>query len=447
MIPCCIRRRFLLLAQKIPQYHQNRFKCSAETSDDSSDQTSLLMRLCADRYYVSPGVFHSRTCTYGPLGTELKKNIHEQWWTSVVRSRAEVLGINTSLYGGTCQEPVRIVNCGAIQEILNQNSFTKEEATQKIQKLLQDSVPVRTSLLQGALQQYIQALELVNRKLPFGLAEIGWCHRPDEQLRHAPFCSSEVTESLLVWFCSPRTSSQWMDFWARQRLQWWRKFALGPSDFSMCDVVDEELKEGAARGIKVLYKFPWGPETLETLWSLGDSHLLKTHQGTGTKLRCRDGRKSVVPHVISISGNMDLGMLSYLFNSLQLLKKTDRNMKLYQRTALKLHPTLTPVKVALDMGRGSNLELRQVCEGLLQEFLDAGISTWPGYLGTMLSSLENLHTKYDEMGVLFTVMVSESTLKNGLLLIRNRDTTIRETMHISEIKHFLLKYISASDNL
>ncbi|XP_051532427.1 DNA polymerase subunit gamma-2, mitochondrial isoform X3 [Myxocyprinus asiaticus] len=385
MFPCCIRRRFLLLVQKMPQYHQNRFKCSAETSDDSSDQTSLLMRLFADRYYISPGVFHSKTCTYGPLGTELKKNIHEQWWTSVVRSRAQVLGINTSLYGGTCEEPVRIVNCGAIQEILNQNSFTKEEATQKIQKLLQDSVPVRTSLLQGALQQYIQALELVNRKLPFGLAEIGWCHRPDEQLRHAPFCSSEVTESLLVWFCSARTSSQWMDFWARQRLQWWRK--------------------------------------------------------------CRDGRKSVVPHVISISGNMDRGMLAYLFNSLQLLKKTDRNMKLYQRTVLKLHPTLTPVKVALDMGRGSNLELRQVCEGLLQEFLDAGISTWPGYLGTMPSSLEILHTKYDEMGVLFTVMVSESTLKNGLLLIRNRDTTIRETMHISEIKHFLLKYISASDNL
>lgn len=27
---------------------------------------------------------------------------------------------------------------------------------------------------------------------------------------------------------------------------------------------------------------------------------------------------------------------------------------------LKLHPTLTPVKVALDMGRGSSSELRQV---------------------------------------------------------------------------------------
>lgn len=51
------------------------------------------------------------------------------------------------------------------------------------------------------------------------------------------------------------------------------------------------------------------------------------------------------------------------------------------------------------------------------------------------------------MGVLFTVMISESTLENGLLLVRGRDTTVRETMHISEIRQFLLKYISATENV
>ncbi|XP_016360958.1 DNA polymerase subunit gamma-2, mitochondrial [Sinocyclocheilus anshuiensis] len=439
----CIRRRLQFLGEKLPRYQRNISKYN--TRDDSCDKTSLLKQLCADRYYISPEAFHTRTCTYGPLGTELKKNIIEQW-TSAVRSRAYVFGITTSVQSRMCEESVRIVNVGALQEIINQDSLSKKEASQKIQTLMKDSVSVRTSLLQGALQQYIQALELVNRTLPFGLAETGLCHHSDSQLRHSSGCSFEVTESSLVWFCSPRTSSQWMDYWAHQRLQWWRKFALGPSDFDMCNVVDEELKEGTSHGVKVLYKFPWGSETLETLWSLGDTLLLKTHQGTYTKLQCRDGRKSVVPHVISVSANVDRGMLAYLFNSFQLLKKTDNKQKLHQRMVLKLHPTLTPVKVALDMGRGSSSELRRVCEGLFQEFLEAGISTWPGYLDTMSLSLENLHTKYDEMGVLFTVMVSESTLKSGLLLVRNRDTTIRETMHISEIKCFLLKYLSASEN-
>ncbi|XP_026117676.1 DNA polymerase subunit gamma-2, mitochondrial isoform X2 [Carassius auratus] len=391
----CIRRRLWFLSEKLPRFRLNISRYN--TRDDSYDKTSLLMQLCADRYYISPEAFHTRTCTYGPLGTELKKNIIEQW-TSAVRSRAFVFGITTSVQS-TCEESLRMVNIGAFQEIFNQESLSKKEAHQKIETLMKDSVSVRTSLLQGALKQYIQALGLVNRTLPFGLAETGLCHHSDSQLGHSSGCSFEVTKSSLVWFCSPRTSSQWMDYWAHQRLQWWRKFALGPSDFEMCNVGDEELKEGTSHGVKVLYKFPWGSETLETLWSLGDTLLLKTHQGTCKKLQ-----------------------------------------------VLKLHPTLTPVKVGLDMGRGSSSELRQVCDGLFQEFLEAGISTWPGYMDTMSLSLENLHAKYDEMGVLFTVMVSETTLKGGLLLVRNRDTTIRETMHISEIKLFLLKYMSASEN-
>lgn len=51
------------------------------------------------------------------------------------------------------------------------------------------------------------------------------------------------------------------------------------------------------------------------------------------------------------------------------------------------------------------------------------------------------------MGVLFTVVINENTLESGLLQVRSRDTTIKETMHISEIKNFLLRYISAADNI
>ncbi|KAF5897777.1 DNA polymerase subunit gamma-2, mitochondrial, partial [Clarias magur] len=244
-----------------------------------------------------------------------------------------------------------------------------------------------------ALAQYIPSLELMNRKLPFGLAETGLCYQPEDyDDSDAIGCSSEVTEASLAWFCSHRTSSQWLDYWTRQRLQWWRKFALGPSDFSVCDVRDDELNEGALRGAKVLYKFPWGTETLETLWMRGDNELLRSHTGSQAGLQCRDGKRLVVPHVISLSANVDRGLLAVLFNSLQHIEKVDSKQRLHQRTVLKLHPALAPVKVALDMGKGSTSELRQVCEGLLQELLEVGISAWPGYMDTTLSSVEKLHT-------------------------------------------------------
>ncbi|XP_066521441.1 DNA polymerase subunit gamma-2 [Hoplias malabaricus] len=420
----CVRKRLVLLSREKLKQQQWR---------NQSGGSFLELQ-----HYIQnkPGL-------YGPLGTELRRNVLQQWWTAVVSSKPNVFGISAR-HSSECLDTLKIVDKKALDELEN---LPENELREGLARISQHSQGLRTGLLHGALEQYVPSLQLINRKLPFGLAETGVCFRPEPALSDTIGCSSEVTETSLVWFCSPRTSSQWLDYWARQRLQWWRKFALGPSDFSMCDVMSEELREGASRGVKVLYRFPSGSETLETLWSLGDTELLRRHHGSRAKLQCKDGRKSIVPHILLVSANMDRGVLAFLSNSLQHVQKVDSKQRLHQRKVLKLHPTLAPVKIALDMGRGSTSELRQVCEGLLQEFLEAGISAWPGYMDTAPSSLESLHAKYDEMGVLFTVMISESTLENGLLLVRNRDTTIRETMHISEIRQFLLKYISAAENI
>jgi len=48
------------------------------------------------------------------------------------------------------------------------------------------------------------------------------------------------------------------------------------------------------------------------------------HQG-------RDGRKSVIPHVLSVSGNLDQGALAYLFDSLQLAENPLTTKKNSQR--------------------------------------------------------------------------------------------------------------------
>ncbi|KAM3864724.1 DNA polymerase subunit gamma-2 [Diretmus argenteus] len=424
-----------------------RGRCStAGSPGDDSDQTGTLLQLCADRHYISPGQTHRESfhrgtsCGYGPLGTELRRNLLDQWWYSVTRSRAQVFGISSlssrsrdGAAGGT----VKTVDAESVNRIPDLEEMSKEQLLQEVKVLLRRAPSLRTGFLQGALEQYVPSLELVNRKLPFGLAETGLCFQPSD----GSGCPAEVMQTSLVWFCSPGSSSQWLDHWARHRLRWWRKFALGPSDFSSSDVPEDELGVEASRGVRIVYRFPWGQEPLETLYSRGEL------KGGVAKLQGRDGRKPVVPHVVSVTGNVDRGVMAYLYNSLQQLKREDGKQKLQQRKVLKLHPVLAPVKVALDMGRGATMELRRVCDGLLQEFLEARISAWPGYLETIPTSLQQLNDKYDEMGVLFTVVIGENTLESGLLQVRSRDTTIKETIHISEIKNFLVRYISAADNI
>ncbi|XP_008290038.1 DNA polymerase subunit gamma-2, mitochondrial [Stegastes partitus] len=447
-------RRVLSRRLSVIKTKQSTRRCCSSSSIEDVDQAGTLLQLCVDRHYVSPGqpnveLFQrGMCCSYGPLGTELRRNLLDQWWHSVTGSRAQVFGLNTLSSSSSRDRAadgggqLRMVESEHLKQLLDRQELSKEQLIQEVRMLLQRSPSVRTNLLQGALEQFVPSMELVNRKLPFGLAETGLCLQPSR----GSGCPAEVTQTSLVWFCSPRTSSQWLDHWTRQRLRWWRKFARSPSDFSSSEVPEEELEEPASRGVRIIYHFPWGPESLETLWSRGNSELLHTHQGVRSKLQPRGGQKSI-PHVVSVTGNMDRGMMAFLSNSLQQLKREDSKQRLQQRRVLKLHPVLAPVKVALDIGRGATVEMRRVCEGLLQEFLEANILAWPGYLDTAQTSMEQLNTKYDEMGVLFTVVIGENTLESGLLQVRSRDTTIKETMHISEIRNFLSRYISAADNI
>uniref|UniRef100_A0A803T286 DNA polymerase subunit gamma-2 n=1 Tax=Anolis carolinensis TaxID=28377 RepID=A0A803T286_ANOCA len=315
------------------------------------------------------------------------------------------------------------------------------EANQAINPKLLQLVEDRGS---GVLEHYVECLELVNKRLPFGAAQIGTCfHAVATNEKENNVRTGERMMSILVWYSSGRTAGQWLDYWLRQRLQWWRKFAICPSNFSSSHHHDEEGR----RGSNLYYSFPWGKELIETLRSLGDNELLKMYPGKGSQLHGRDGRKSMVPHILSVSGNLDSGVLAYLFDGFQLGENAVTRKKTQQRKVLKLHPSLTPIKVALDVARGPTTELRQVCQGLFSELLENGISVWPGYLETMPLTLEQLYTKYDEMSILFTILVSEATLENGVVQLRNRNTTMKEMMHISRLKDFLTKYISAAKNV
>ncbi|NXF90320.1 DPOG2 polymerase, partial [Eubucco bourcierii] len=381
---------------------------------------------------------------FGPLGVGLRTNLQAQWWDSALAFREQVLAVDAPFHSPLAAgslptgQSLRLVHSEALREALRGGPSGEE--------VLGSAGMLRDSLLPGALAQYVSCLELVNKRLPCGLAQIGVCfHSVPESEQHNTNLRriGERTTSLLTWFSSPRTAGQWLDYWLRQRLQWWRKFAVGPSNFSSSDFKDEEGR----RGFNLHYSFPWGTETIETLKNLGDDELLQMYPGDSSKLLGRDGRKNVIPHVLSVSGNLDRGVLAYLFDSLQLAENPLTKKKTSQRKVLKLHPCLAPIKVALDVGKGPTTELRQVCQGLFNELSENRISVWPGYLDTVQVSLEQLYTKYDEMSILFMVLITDATLENGVVQLRSRDTTMKEMMHISRLKDFLTKYVTSAKNV
>eukprot|EP00069_Balaena_mysticetus_P010116 bmy_06551T0 len=382
-----------------------------EGPESGGEESEALVEICQKRRFLSgtkrqlsrDSLLSGCHPGLGPLGIELRKNLATEWWSSVVVFREQVFPVDAlhhepgpSLPGDSA---FRLVSAETLREILQDKELSKEQLGAFLENLLKTSGKLRENLLHGALQHYVNYLDLINRRLPFGLAQIGVCFHPVSDTKQTPDGVKRIgekTEASLVWFTSARTASQWLDFWLRHRLLWWRKFAVSPSNFSSSDCQDE----AGQKGNKLYYNFPWGKEPIETLWNLGDHELLHMYPENVAQL-----------HV------------------------------------LKLHPCLAPIKVALDVGRGPTVELRQVCQGLFNELLENGISVWPGYLETVPSSLEQLYSKYDEMSILFTVLITEATLENGLIHLRSRDTTMKEMMHISKVKDFLTKYISSAKNV
>lgn len=48
-------------------------------------------------------------------------------------------------------------------------------------------------------------------------------------------------------------------------------------------------------------------------------------------------------------------------------------------------------------------------------------------------TLETQFKQYDQMGVPYTVILNENTLKNGIALLRDRNTTLKEQTHVSNL--------------
>lgn len=174
MFTCCAinylclstwRRRYLPELTLILQRHR---RCCSSAPENLA-QVEPLLQFCVDSYYISPGQInmelfqHGLSCSYGPLGMGLRRNLLDQWWRSVTTSSAQVFGIKTlncsknPLLDGAGQ--LGIVDLDNVAQILGRKEVSREELIQQVQELLQRSPFMRTSFFQGKVRPRLKGLQ------------------------------------------------------------------------------------------------------------------------------------------------------------------------------------------------------------------------------------------------------------------------------------------------
>lgn len=199
----------------------------------------------------------------------------------------------------------------------------------------------------------------------------------------------------------------------RERKVWWRKLAQHPSRF----VLAEAKKTRGLDVTEIEARFPFGNIIVETI----------THYPSVRKLypqaeNNKDNATDV--HMVEHVASLDWGCLALLCDS----HMSDKS------TRADIHPKLSPYKITFCIGKQES-ETDSDVEDLNRFVL---------YLSNMLRTrgiptiLTNTEQIIEMCLIPYVVSVDKTSLKNGIVHVKNRSTTLSEAVHITD----LVKYIS-----
>lgn len=390
---------------------------------------------------------------YGPLGTELKKNIKREWWQSMVYEREDVVGIDTAIImnpqvwsvSGHLQafsDP--LVECKVCHKRFRadkpkeiethkkthkgkQVEFTKPRKFNLLTEVLigttepKQKAYLRGEITQGVFVNFSNVVDSTRVKIPFGIAQIGKAFRNEITPGNFVFRSREFEQMELEYFIRPhrKEAEEWFEYWKNTRLQWYIDLGIKKQNLRLRQHEEHERAHYARDAWDIEYKAPFGWSEFEGIHDRGDWDLRRHH----LKYFDSDIGKEYTPWVIETSGGVDRALLFFLL---------DAYTEDQKRVVLKLHPKLAPYKVAVFPLVANKEKLIQtahlIYENLKKEF------------SVIWDDRGNIGKRYyaqDEIGTPYCITVDYQTLEDDTVTIRDRDTTKQERVLVGNLLKWL----------
>ena len=465
---------------------------------------------------------------YGPLGVELKRNVMNEWWRSMVYQREDVVGLDASIImhprvweasghlAGfsdplvdcrNCKERFRAdkapravpgteveypeggkkksktlkgkvedrgyvcPTCGSpdlsderkfnlmfrtslgpvdpLQEMANVLA-NKNLSAQEIRGILEEKVKesavyLRPETAQAMFVQFLNIQQSLALKIPFGIAQMGKSFRNEITVEHFIFRSCEFEQMEMEYFVEPGTQKEALEHWKAERLNWYLRYANDKTKFRLRRHEPNELAHYADDCYDVEYDYPWGWGELEGIASRTDYDLKKHSEYSGEHLNYFDQEKTdpvtgkkgwrFTPYVIEPAAGATRTTLMFLLDAFAYdspRPDADGNVKL--RRVLKLHPRLSPYKVAV-LPLVKKEGMPELARDLVQQFFREGINA----KYDEQHAIGKRYARHDEVGTPYCLTVDGDSIKDGTVTIRDRDTTNQEKIKIEEALQIVRK--------
>ncbi len=440
-----------------------------------------LVSLCKRRgfIYQSSDIYGGIQGLYdfGPLGVELKNNIKNAWWESMVYSNDNIEGLDSSIltnplvlkYSGhedTFSDPmVDCKSCGLrFRADQVPSTCKKEDLTEPRQFNLMFKTNVgpiedgesyaylRPETAQQIFTNFKNVIDSTSKSLPFGIAQIGKAFRNEITPRNFIFRVREFEQMELEYFVMPGMDEDSHDSWVQNRLNWWEAQGVPMKRIELYDVPSDELAHYSKKTIDLMYKFPHGLEELEGIANRTDFDLgshskkqeelnikskVQKNKDSNSKLAVQDENGEwIVPYVIEPSAGVERGFLAILNEAYNEEDLEDGKT----RVVLKLKPHLAPIKAAVIPLKKNNDEIVNLSMSVKNELQKLGQGR---IIFENTGNIGKSYRKHDEIGTPVCVTIDFESLENKTVTIRNRDSMKQSRVNLENLNDFFINQIKS----
>jgi glycyl-tRNA synthetase len=418
---------------------------------------------------------------YGPLGVELKENIKRQWWRTVVNSREDVVGLDSSVIlprkvwetSGHVREFVDpLIECTSCHKRYRADHLEeafeekKGRAPQSMSEIACPScggkdIWTEPKLFNGLLKTYLGPIEdesglhymrpetaqgiFVNfanvlgaarMKPPFGIGQIGKSFRNEITPGNFIFRTREFEQMEMEFFVEPGTDEEWHDYWIEQRLNWYLDLGIKRENLRLFEHPKEKLSHYSKRTVDIEYKFGFqGSEfgELEGIANRTDYDLTVHSKESGVDLSYFDQGKGErwTPYVIEPAAGLTRSLMAFLVDAYSEDEAPNTKGGVDVRTVLRLDYRLAPIKAAV-LPLSRNEDLSPMARNLAAElrghwnidFDDSG-------------AIGRRYRRQDEIGTPFCITVDFDSLEDQAVTVRERDTMSQERVSLTKLKGYL----------
>jgi len=434
-----------------------------------------IVSLCKRRGFVfqSSEIYGgiSSSYDYGHYGVLLKNNVKAQWWRAMLQERDDVVGLDSAIIQHpetwkasghlegftdplvdcrTCKLRFRAdkldeAHCGRKPskhpgetpdcDLTEARDFNLMfETTVGPVKEEGSTVYLRPETAQGIFLNFKNYLQFSRKKPPFGIAQIGKSLRNEISPGNFIFRTREFEQMEMEFFVPPDEAEQWFEHWLKERYDWYVRLGLREDHMRLRAHDADELSHYSSATSDLEYLYPIGWQELEGIANRGNFDLTQHAEHSGQKLEYVDSASGerYVPHVIEPAVGADRAMLAFLADAYD-----EDEIEGEQRTVLRLHPKLAPVKVAILplVRKDGQPELARTIHRGLRELMQAEYDEG-GAIGRR-------YRRQDEIGTPWAVTVDHQSLEDHTVTLRDRDSLKQDRIAIDDLASELERRLRA----